>query len=185
MLYRIAIEGGGIVKKKFNRETENCRITNQGVLFNILRKNGKSEIGNRFQFQNINSIEHFKKQVPLTEYVYYESYIMRMANGEKNILTSEKVEYFGHTSGTTGKQKLIPATKKSRKVASKYMTLLTNKFCYDNFKASWNYGKGLMIADIVITTYTKGGVPICSATSCGMSSMKNRIGPLTLDKISQ
>lgn len=52
------------------------------------------------------------------------------------------------------------------------MALLTNKFAYDNFKENWNYGKGLMIADIVMTTYTEGGIPICSATSGGMNSIK-------------
>lgn len=172
MLYRIAIKGGGIVEKKFNRQTKNCRIAEEEVLFKILRTNSKSEIGIKFNFQGIKSIEQFKKQVPLTEYGYYENYIIRMANGESNILTSENVEYFGHTSGTTGKQKLIPSTKSSRRIASKYMALLTNKFSYDNFKGNWSYGKGLMVADIVRTTYTKGGVPICSATSGGMNGIK-------------
>lgn len=169
----MAIQGGGIVKKKFNRETENCKIVNEEVLFKILKLNCMSEIGVKFKFKDIKSIEDFKKQVALTDYVYYENYINRMAKGEKNILISEDVEYFGHTSGTTGKQKLIPSTKNSRRFASKYMALLTNKFCYDNFKGNWNYGKGLMIADIVMTTYTEAGIPICSATSGGMSSIKH------------
>lgn len=130
-------------------------------------------MGIKFKFKDIKSIECFKKQVPLTEYGYYENYINRMATGEKNILISEDVEYFGHTSGTTGKQKLIPSTKSSIRSASKYMALLTNKFCYDNFKENWNYGKGLMIADIVMTTYTEAGIPICSATSGGMNSIKH------------
>lgn len=173
MLYKIAIEGGAIVKKKFDRETRNCRVANSEVLFKILRANSESEIGTKFNFGDIKSIEGFKKQVPLTEYGYYENYIERMANGEKGILTSEDVEYFGHTSGTTGKQKLIPSTKRSRKIASKYMALLTNKFSYDNFKENWNYGKGLMIADIVMTTYTKGGTPICAATSGGMNGIRH------------
>ena len=47
-----------------------------------------------------------------------------MLKGEKNILISDEVEYFGHTSGTTGKQKLIPVTKKSREVGSKYIFLI-------------------------------------------------------------
>ncbi len=164
--------GGAVVEKKFNSETQNCRKVNEQVLFKILKANDKSEIGIKFNFQDIKSIEDFKKQVPLTEYEYYENYIKRMAKGEKNILISEDVEYFGHTSGTTGKQKLIPSTKSSRKIASKYMALLTNKFSYDNFKENWNYGKGLMIADIVMTTYTEGGAPICSATSGGMKGIK-------------
>ncbi len=138
-----------------------------------MKENSKSEIGNKFNFADIKSIEDFKRQVPLTEYKFYEDYINRMANGEKNILTSEEVEYFGHTSGTTGKQKLIPATKTSRRIASKYMALLTNKFSYENFKENWNYGKGLIIADIVVTTYTSGGVPICAATSGGMNGIRH------------
>jgi hypothetical protein len=58
-------------------------------------------------------------------------------------------------------------------IASKYMALLVNKFSYDNFKQNWNYGKGLMIADIVTTTYTKSGIPICSATSGGMNGIRH------------
>ncbi|WP_087877525.1 GH3 auxin-responsive promoter family protein [Clostridium autoethanogenum] len=161
-----------MVKKRFNRQTQNCRKVNEKVLFKILKSNAKSEIGIKFNFKDIKSIDDFKKQVPLTQYRYYESYIERMANGQKNILTRDNVEYFGHTSGTTGKQKLIPCTKRSRKIASKYMALLINKYSYDNFKENWNYGKGLMIADIVMTTYTKGGIPICSATSGGMKGIK-------------
>jgi len=111
-------------------------------------------------------------KVPLTEYFYYDNYIKRMANGEENILITEKVEYFGHTSGTTGKQKLVPVTKSSRMKAAKYMALLISRFSYNNLKEDWNYGKGLMIADIVMSTYTKGGIPICSATSGGINGIK-------------
>jgi len=172
LLYKINIEGGAVVKKRFDKKTRKCKEVNGDTLFKILKANCKSEIGIKYNFQEIKSIEQFKRQVPLTEYNDYENYIMRMASGEKNILTSDDIQYFGHTSGTTGKQKLIPCTKRSRKIASKYMALLINKFCYDNFKENWNYGKGLMIADIVMTTYTKGHIPICSATSGGMSFIK-------------
>lgn len=173
MLYGITLGGGALVESKFNKETQNCKKVNEEVLFKILRANSKSIIGTKYSFENIKSVEEFKKQVPLTQYKDYENYIARMAKGEKNILVKERVEYFGHTSGTTGKQKLIPATKSSRRTASKYMALLTNKFSYNNFKKNWNYGKGLMIADIVMTTYTEGGIPICSATSGGMNAIRN------------
>jgi len=53
------------------------------------------------------------------------------------------------------------------------MALLVNKISYDNFKENWNYGKGLMIADIVMSTYTDCGIPICSATSGGMKSIRH------------
>lgn len=172
-LYRTMISCGGIVEKNFNKQTKNFKKVNNDLLFDILKKNSSSEIGEKYKFKNILSIEDFKSQVPLTEYYYYENYIERMTNGEKNILVTKKVEYFGHTSGTTGKQKLIPVTKESRLKASKYMALLINKFAYNNFKENWNHGRGLMIADVVMSTYTKGGTPICSATSGGINSIKN------------
>lgn len=52
------------------------------------------------------------------------------------------------------------------------MALLVTKFSYNNFKYGYTYGSGLMISDIVMTTYTKGGTPICSATSGEMKSIK-------------
>jgi len=49
-LYKIAIEGGGLVKKKFDKETRNCKKVNEEVLLKILRENCKSEIGIKFNF---------------------------------------------------------------------------------------------------------------------------------------
>lgn len=172
VLYRTMITCGGIVEKNFNKQTKIFKKVNNDLLFDILKKNASSEIGEKFKFNNILSIEDFKLIVPLTEYSFYDNYIERMSKGEKNILIRENVEYFSHTSGTTGKQKLIPATKESRLKASKYMALLMNKFSYNNFKKNWNYGRGLLIADTVTSTYTKGGIPICSATSGGINSIK-------------
>lgn len=173
VLYRTIIGCGGVVERNFNKETKNFKKVNNDLLFDILSKNARSEIGDKFEFKNILSVSDFKKKVPLTDYSYYDNYIERMANGEKNILTTQNVEYFGNTSGTTGKQKLIPVTKSSRMKAAKYMALLMTRFSYNNFKENWNYGRGLMIADVVMNTYTDGGIPICSATSGGINGMKS------------
>ena len=137
-----------------------------------MKKNCKSKIGTEYNFENIKSIEEYKEKVPITDYSFYQDYIEKMEKGEKNILISEKVEYFGRTSGTTGKQKLIPTCKSSRRIASKYMAVLLTRYAYNYFKEKWNNGKGLLIADITMTSYSEGGVPICSATSGGMNSIK-------------
>ena len=52
------------------------------------------------------------------------------------------------------------------------MAILLTKFAFNNVKEKWNYGKGLLVADIVMTSSTTGGVPICSATSGGMKGIK-------------
>jgi GH3 auxin-responsive promoter len=172
-LYVAVIQGGGIVKSKFDKYTKNPRKVNEGVLLRIINANNKTEIGNKYNFKNIKSMQSFKNNFPLTNYSFYEDYIKRMGDGEKNILLSKEVEYFGHTSGTTGKQKLIPVTKASRKIASKYMAFYINRVCYDNFKKDWNYERGILISDIVKTTTTNSGIPICSATSGGMNGIRH------------
>ncbi len=174
-LLRLSLEAGLLVKIGFNKDTERSYKVNGKTLLKILRRNCKSKIGVKYNFKDIKCIEEFQEAFPITSYEFYEEYIEEMMKGNENILFSEKIEYFGHTSGTTGKQKLIPTTKTSRTIASKYMALLLNRFAYDNLKEQWNYGRALMISDIVTATYTDGGIPICSATSGGMKAIKNII----------
>lgn len=134
VLYRTMISAGGILEKKFNKYTLNSKSVNEEVLFKIINKNKKCKYGEKYNFSSIKSINEYKEKVPITDYSAYEQYINEMLKGEKNILISDEVEYFGHTSGTTGKQKLIPVTKKSREVGSKYMALLIERFAYNNLK---------------------------------------------------
>ncbi|MEM9218427.1 MAG: GH3 auxin-responsive promoter family protein [Cyanobacteria bacterium P01_F01_bin.150] len=56
----------------------------------------------------------FRQQIPVAPYNHYEPYIERVAAGEPNIMTPDPVVYMNITSGSTGKQKLIPVTKRSR-----------------------------------------------------------------------
>ncbi|WP_195244790.1 GH3 auxin-responsive promoter family protein [Clostridium celatum] len=172
VVYCTMISAGGVLEKKFNKYTLNSRSVNEEVLFKILNKNNECNYGEKYNFNSIRSVNEYKEIVPITDYSDYEQYINEMLKGKKNILITDDVEYFGHTSGTTGKQKLIPVTKKSREVGSKYMALLIERFAYNNLKNQWNYGRGLMLADTVMTTYSEGGVPICSATSGGMDAIK-------------
>ena len=137
-----------------------------------MKNNRTSEFGREYNFENIKDIDEYRKKIALSTYVDYEKYIDKMERGEKNILVTDNISYFAHTSGTTGKQKLIPVTKKGLHKASKYMAILLTKFAFNNFKEKWNYGKGLLVADIVMTSSTKGGAPICSATSGGMKGIK-------------
>lgn len=172
IIYKTIILSGKIVEYSFNKATKNPDKVNTKTLLNILSLNNSSEYGLKYKFKEINSIEEFKNNVPITTYKDYKKYINKIVKGEKNILVTYPISYLGHTSGTTGSQKLIPVTRKAQGFAAKYMALLVPKFSYNSFKSEYTYGPGLMISDIVMTTYTKGGLPICSATSGGMKSIK-------------
>lgn len=73
----------------------------------------KTAFGEKYQFSQIKTVDDFRRLVPLQTWDDVSPYVERMRQGEKNILTDEsagEVFFYAQTSGTTGKQKLIPAT---------------------------------------------------------------------------
>jgi hypothetical protein len=83
----------------------------QKALLNILTANCNTEIGRRWNFKEISTIDGFREKIPLTTYNDYKGIIERIANeGEQNLLTADKVVMFAPSSATTGSMKLIPIT---------------------------------------------------------------------------
>ena len=85
-----------------------CRKTQEDVLKGILGLAAGTEIGKRYSFADIDSIEAFQEKVPVLDYPDIEDYIERMADGEESLLFPGRTEYFISTSGTTGNSKKIP-----------------------------------------------------------------------------
>lgn len=162
-----------IYRKKFEEDTRRATEVNQAVLKEILRLNSESEYGRKYRFSSVITAADYQKQVPLTDYEDYRPYIERMANGETNVLTSLPVIYFGQSSGTTGKSKLIPVTAESRKVVNSHMMLLTQGMLLKTVPAARSGGRGLFLMNSVKAGSTKGGIPIGAATSGGMNSMQS------------
>lgn len=159
-------------RKKFEEDTRRATEVNQAVLMKILKLNSESEYGRKYQFSSITSAEDYQKKVPLTTYEDYRPYIERMAGGETNVLTSLPVIYFGQSSGTTGKSKLIPVTAESRKVVNSNMMLLTQGMLLKAVPGARSGGRGLFLMNSAKAGSTRAGIPIGAATSGGMNSMQ-------------
>ncbi len=70
-----------------------------------------TEWGKKFDYASINSVEEFKKRVPVNSYESLKPYIDRLRKGEQNILWSSEIKWFAKSSGTTaGKSKYIPVS---------------------------------------------------------------------------
>ncbi|MCX7959180.1 MAG: GH3 auxin-responsive promoter family protein [Deltaproteobacteria bacterium] len=130
----------------------------------ILEQNRDTEFGKKFGFQEIKSAEQYRERVPLQTYDSLEPYIEKIKNGEKNILTSDEVIFFGRTSGTTGAAKFIPVTKsflKEYKLPRRaWMRQVVSEM------PGLVYGRLLTIHSPKIEGRTKGGIPYGSIT-CG------------------
>ena len=81
------------------------------LLWEILRRNEGTDIGQNHRFDLIHTYEAFTKSVPLTEYDFYAPLIeLTTRIGETNIFCAEPLVGYSLSSGTTAGQKRIPYT---------------------------------------------------------------------------
>ena len=79
------------------------------TLRDILSKNADTEIGKKWKFASICTLEDYRKRVPLTTYEVYRPYIDQMVtHGTENLIATGRVIFYAPTSGTLSKSKLFP-----------------------------------------------------------------------------
>ncbi|MCC6176386.1 MAG: GH3 auxin-responsive promoter family protein [Chloroflexi bacterium] len=98
---------------RFEQTTRDLESTQHLRLMTILRRNRDTEYGRAYGFASTSSIAAYQRNVPINSYESLSPWIERMANGEQKMLTADAPQMFATTSGTTGKQKLIPVTPSS------------------------------------------------------------------------
>src|SRR3954468_13495981 len=84
------------------------------VLQHLVTAAQYTEFGKKYNFSNLFSLKEFKKTVPIHEYEDLKPYILRMMEGEDNILWNTPITWFAKSSGTTSaKSKFIPISEES------------------------------------------------------------------------
>ena len=113
----------------------------------ILAAGQYTEFGRLHQFSKIQSLEDFKKRIPIQEYEDLKPYIDRMMKGEENVLWNTPVAWFAKSSGTTSdKSKFIPVSEESLKENHYRASKDVLSFYYaSNPDSGLLTGKGLVI----------------------------------------
>jgi len=117
------------------------------LLQDLLAAAQYTEIGRKYGFENIYTIESFKKAVPIHEYDDLKPYIERCMQGEQNLLWNTPVNWFAKSSGTTSdKSKFIPVSEESLE-ASHFQGAKDVLTLYYHFNPDSDLltGKGLVI----------------------------------------
>ncbi|MFH0763475.1 MAG: GH3 auxin-responsive promoter family protein [Candidatus Omnitrophota bacterium] len=112
---RLVLKGLAFRAKAFERATRDPLKSQEKVLLEYVYRNKDTEYGRRYNFSKVRSISDYQRLVPLSDCETMRPYISKMAGGEPNILTVDRPIFFGATSGTTNKPKLIPVTKFSQR----------------------------------------------------------------------
>lgn len=112
-IMRPYFHSSAVCKKIGSGEVMNTQL---GILLDLLEKAADTEYGRKFGFGNIGSYELFAANVPLVEYPDIRADVMRMVDGQADILWPGVTRRFAQSSGTSdGKSKYIPITKEGLK----------------------------------------------------------------------
>lgn len=112
---RIWVELCKSLSAEFENGMDKVADVQRDMLITILDANKSSEYGNKYDFEEIKSIQDYQKRVPVTVYEDYIPYISRVMNGEQAVLTSEPVIMLEMSSGSTAPSKYIPYTRSLKK----------------------------------------------------------------------
>lgn len=104
-----------VKSRTFFKEFESAEEIQNRKLIHYIGQNSSSRFGIEHNFKEIDSIEEYRKNVPVSEYKDIEQYCIEICSGKESVLTSEMVKLVEPTSGTTSPSKYIPYTESLKK----------------------------------------------------------------------
>ena len=100
---------GDVSLLEIEHHTKDPMKAQENTLKKILKRNKNCELGKKYNFKDIKSIEDYQKMVPLSTYEDYEPYVERMIhNKENNLMFSGVNVRYCSSSGSVGKPKILP-----------------------------------------------------------------------------
>ncbi|MFB6276224.1 MAG: GH3 auxin-responsive promoter family protein [Halothece sp.] len=159
------------VTHQFTRKTQRTATVQQQFLLSLLKEHQDTAFGRQYGFRNITTVEEFRKRIPVLNYRDYHPYVEQIAQGASNVLTADSVKYMNMTSGSTGKQKLIPVTKQSQRVNRQ--ANLTS-ICFgikSGAEQGLVFGQILVASSVQLLGQTPAGIPYGPVSVSHLRSM--------------
>nr|WP_246841321.1 GH3 auxin-responsive promoter family protein [Chroococcidiopsis sp. TS-821] len=162
------------VKANFVKKTLATDAIQEQFLRDLLLVQSNTELGKQYKLAQIKTIDQFRAQVPVLPYSSYEPFTERIAQGEPNILTPDPVVYLTLTSGSTGKKKLIPTTRRSQNIV-RQATLTSIGFLSEALaRQNRQFGKLLVTNSVQKWGRTTGNIDY-GPSSAGVLRMDKRL----------
>lgn len=128
----------------------------------IVARNRDTAFGREHGFGAIRTIEDYQRAVPPRDFEGLSPWLDRVVAGERAVLTQDEPTWFGQSSGTTGKPKLIPITPSYFREFILGRTLFARALA-ENLPQLAD-GAELGMASPKVQGHTPGGVPYGSIT---------------------
>ncbi|MGC9502159.1 GH3 auxin-responsive promoter family protein [Baaleninema sp.] len=164
----------GFSRERFVQKTRDLEQFQKQFLLKLLREYQNTEFGKDYGFKDIKTLAEFRQKMPILPYKSYEPYIDRIAKGEPNVLLPDPVVYLTLTSGSTGKKKLIPTSRKSQSVLRRANLTSLGFLTRGLQRRGLEFGKILLTNSALIWGETEGGIEFGPA-SVGVMRMDKRL----------
>lgn len=171
---------GVAAKASLIRQASDPIAAQATYLQSLLQVQQGTELGQQFGLAEVRSIDEFRDRVPIWSYEDYEPFMQRIANGEPNVLTADPVVYINLTSGTTGKQKMVPVTRQFQRSLGK-ANAASFGFIFEAIerrrkqgKPPVHFGKLLSTNSVRLQGHTAAGIPYGPVT-VGSYRMNRRL----------
>lgn len=171
----LTMRGEGHLKELLNKCARADEL-NRELLMKLVSDNKDTEYGRRYHFDEIKTVDDYKRLVPFSTYDNYAPYIERMVEkGERNLITAYPVVQYAETSGSVGVPKKIPVSDRSLEIYTKYtitrVTALANRWHLEKYNSKLPVGRGFNQLEIVDRTLPDG-TPLGNISGSAAKSFK-------------
>lgn len=151
----------GPAHRALTRASRMPREAQSALLKQILATNSETDFGKRHGFSRINSMDDYRRAVPIQTYEDLRPYIERQERSAEPCLTREQPVFYHRTSGTVGVPKDIPVTETGLARIKKHQKTFayTVSRCTDALQ-----GKLFGITGQAVEGTMPGGTPFGSAS---------------------
>jgi hypothetical protein len=108
---------------KINRAAEDLEESQESILISIIKAQQSTEYGLKHHFRHIDSVESYRRNVPVNDYEDLRPWIEKQDKGGMHAISASTPVYYAVTSGTTGEPKYIPVPRKTMKVHQQVQNL--------------------------------------------------------------
>ncbi|ERN40856.1 GH3 auxin-responsive promoter [Rubidibacter lacunae KORDI 51-2] len=146
------------LKASFIAKTHRVASAQEEFLLRLLRVQQDTQLGRDYQLSAIASVREFRHRIPVLPYSSFAPYVERVAGGEANVMTPDPVIYMNMTSGSTGKQKLIPVTRRSRRFRHRASQVSLAFLLSLMQQQRRSFGQILLTSSVELLGKTSGGI---------------------------
>lgn len=166
----------------FRRRLGQAPAHSRRALHRTLQLNAGSAFGRAHDFAAVlaaaDPVAEFQARVPLSTYTDYEPFVERIAAGEPNVLSTEPIHMLAGSSGTTGRPKRIPRTRRAQRHHLQLVVLAEQAVLDRAFPAVRGPARGInLMSSHAAPAPDASRVPVLAGPNAGMARMR-RFMPL-------